>query len=73
MEAEGSRGQKGRGVGLPEKVNRKSIVDSKVIMGLVGVTDDISTFRQWDVKLVSALAHLDNGLWVGDGSHQGVP
>ena len=36
-------------------------MDSKVIMGLGQLTDDKSAFRQWDLKLISALNYARPG------------
>ena len=47
LEAEGTRGKMGRGVGLPctTKSSPKSVSDSKVVLNLAELTDEKSKFR----------------------------
>ena len=59
LEAEGPRGASGRGVGLPSKTQTKKVVESKVVLNLAELTDDKHKFRQWDIKLANALAHVE--------------
>ena len=61
LEAEGPRGEMGRGVGLPSttKSSRKSVSDSKVVLNLAELTDEKNKFRQWDTKFANALAHVE--------------
>ena len=35
------------------------MVESKVILNLAELTDDKNKFRQWDIKLANALAHVE--------------
>ena len=59
LEAEGPRGTAGRGVGLPSKTQTKKVVESKVVLNLAELTDDKHKFRQWNIKLANALAHVE--------------
>ena len=58
VESEGPRGFPGSGVGLQPKKISKSVVESKVVANLADLTDDKSEFRQWDLKMVNALAQV---------------
>ena len=58
LEAEGPRGSSGAGTGLQPKKNSKSVVESKVVANLGPLTGDKSKFRQWDIKMVNALAQV---------------
>ena len=45
-------------MGLQPKKISKSVVESKVVANLADLTDDKSEFRQWDLKMVNALAQV---------------
>ena len=59
IEADGPRGVAGRGVGLAPKESRRKVVDAKAVLSLVALTDDKNKFRQWDLKFVNALTHVE--------------
>jgi len=59
LELEGPRGVTGRGVGLTPKDSKRKVVDAKAVLGLVELTDDKNKFRQWDLKFVNALTHVE--------------
>lgn len=63
LEAKGPRGAAGRGVGLPSKTPARKAVESKVVLNLAELTDDKNKFRQWDIKLANALAHVEKSYW----------
>ena len=48
----------GAGAGLAPKKNSKSVVESKVVSNLETLSDDKNKFRQWDLKMVNALAQV---------------
>ena len=59
LEADGPRGAAGRGVGLSPKTITRKVAESKVILNLAELTDDKNKFRQWDIKLVNAMTHVE--------------
>ena len=59
IEADGPRGVAGRGVGLAPRESRRKVVEAKAILSLVELTDDKNKFRQWDLKFVNALTHVE--------------
>ena len=61
LEAEGPRRRQAAGVELPPTASQNSVADPKIIGRLSPLTDDKSAIRQWDAKMVNALAHANKG------------
>lgn len=61
LEAGSQERAPGRGVGALRNKTVKSVVVSKAVGSLAELTDDKNRFRQWDVKLINTLAHLNRG------------
>ena len=59
IEADRPRGVAGRGVVLVPKESKRKVVDAKAVLSLVELTDDKNKFRQWDLKFVNALTHVE--------------
>ena len=65
IEAGGAGGKPGRGVGPDDskegmsRLYHKGVMDSKVILNLAELTDDKTKFRQWNIKFINALSHVE--------------
>ena len=59
LEAGGRENNPGRGVGALKNNTAKSVVESRAVSNLAELTDDKSKFRQWNVKLINTLTHLN--------------
>ena len=61
LEIGGTHRRPGGGVGLPQRDSQRHVMESKAISNLSPLTDDPTAFRQWDAKMINALAHLKPG------------
>ena len=72
LEMGGTNLRFGGGVGLPTRDSQRHVMESTTISKLSPLTDDPTALRQWDAKMVSALAHLKARIWSRHKQAQGV-